>query len=160
MMRTSSAHEEGGERVFAVNTECFLGDDDGRVRALLAHEVVTAVVDGRPTFEKVEGTDFELPCELVLLALGFVGPERSPLLADLGVAFSARGNVERDPTSQTDVARRLRLRRHGAGPEPDRVGDRRGTKLRGGGRRLADGPDLAAEHAGALLRRPAAGGRR
>ena len=52
--RTSSAHEEGGERVFSVNTERFLDDGNGRVRALLAHEV--EMVDGR--FEKVEGTDF------------------------------------------------------------------------------------------------------
>jgi glutamate synthase (NADPH/NADH) small chain len=103
MLRTSSAHEEGGERVFSVNTECFLGDEWGRVRALRAHEVVTAMVDGRPTFQKVEGTDFELPCQLVLLALGFTGPERSPLLADLGVAFNARGNVERDSSSHTSV---------------------------------------------------------
>src|SRR5687767_13410072 len=70
MFRTSSAHEEGGERVFSVNTECFLGDEDGHVRALRAHEV--EMVEGR--FQKIEGTDFELPCELVLLAMGFVGP--------------------------------------------------------------------------------------
>ena len=60
--RTASAHEEGGDRVFAVNTECFLGDDEGNVRALLAHEVEQKVVDGRMVFEKIEGTDFELPC--------------------------------------------------------------------------------------------------
>ena len=89
MFRTSSAHEEGGERVFTVNTECFLGDDDGNVRALRAHEV--EMVDGR--FEKVEGTDFELPCELVLLAMGFVGPERD------GAARAARRRAR--PTGAT-----------------------------------------------------------
>src|SRR5687767_4160429 len=57
MFRTSSAHEEGGERVFSVNTECFLGDDDGRVRALRAHEVHQVFTDGRMSFEKVEGSD-------------------------------------------------------------------------------------------------------
>lgn len=82
--------------VFSVNTECFLGDDTGRVSKLRAHEVRSAIVDGRPTFEKIEGSDFELPCDLVLLAMGFVGPERSPLLADLEVEFDARGNVQRD----------------------------------------------------------------
>ena len=87
--RTSSAHEEGGERVFAVNTECFLGDDDGNVRALRAHEVEQKIVDGRMTFEKVEGTDFELPCELVLLAMGFVGPQRD------GPARAARRRAQR-----------------------------------------------------------------
>jgi glutamate synthase (NADPH/NADH) small chain len=92
IFRVSSAHEEGCERVFSVNTECFLGDDDGRVRALRAHEV--EMVDGR--FEKIDGTDFELECELVLLAMGFVGPERAGLLDDLGVEIDGRGNVARD----------------------------------------------------------------
>ncbi len=97
--RTSSAHEEGGERVFSVNTECFLGDEAGNVRALLAHEV--EMRDGR--FEKIEGSDFELPCELVLLAMGFIGPERGPMLDQLGVALDARGNVDRDAEFQTSV---------------------------------------------------------
>jgi glutamate synthase (NADPH/NADH) small chain len=99
MFRTSSAHEEGGERVFSVNTECFLGDDAGRVRALRAHEV--KMVDGR--FEKIEGTDFELPCELVLLAMGFVGPERAGLLDGLGVEYTPRGNVKRDENWMSTV---------------------------------------------------------
>ena len=80
MFRVSSAHEEGGERVFSVNTERFLGDD-GKVTGLRAHEV--AMKAGR--FEKVEGTDFELEADLVLLAMGFVGPEKPGLLTDLGV---------------------------------------------------------------------------
>ena len=84
MFRTSSAHEEGGERVFTVNTVEFLGDDHGGVRALRAVEVAMSVVDGRPRFDPVEGSEFELPCELVLLALGFSGPE--PALA---TAFGA-----------------------------------------------------------------------
>jgi glutamate synthase (NADPH/NADH) small chain len=94
--RTSSAHEEGGERVFSVNTECFLGDDDGNVRALRAHEVEQKLVDGRLTFQKVEGSDFELPCELVLLAMGFVGPQKPGMLEQLGVDLNERGNVARD----------------------------------------------------------------
>jgi len=99
MFRTSSAHEEGGERVFSVNTECFLGDEEGGVRALRAHEV--EMVDGR--FQKIEGSDFELPCELVLLAMGFVGPERGPLLDGLGVDLTERGNVGRDHSWATNV---------------------------------------------------------
>ena len=79
--------------MYAVNTECFLGDDDGNVRALRAHEVEQKIVDGRMTFEKVDGTDFELPCELVLLAMGFVGPQREGLLEQLGVELNERGNV-------------------------------------------------------------------
>jgi glutamate synthase (NADPH/NADH) small chain len=96
LYRVSSAHEEGGERVYAVNTECFLGDDAGNVRALRAHEVEQKFTDGRMSFEKVEGTDFELPCELVLLAMGFVGPQREGLLEQLGVELNERGNVARD----------------------------------------------------------------
>ncbi len=99
VFRVSSAHEEGGERVYSVNTERFVGDEDGNVRALVAHEV--ELIDGR--FQKIEGTDFELPCELVLLALGFVGPEREGLLDDLGVGLDARGNVARDAAFMTSV---------------------------------------------------------
>ena len=87
----SSAHEEGGERVYSVNTECFLADDDGNVRALRAHEV--EMVDGK--FEKIEGTDFELPCELVLLAMGFLGPEREGLLEQLGRRARSRAATSR-----------------------------------------------------------------
>jgi glutamate synthase (NADPH/NADH) small chain len=101
--RVSSAHEEGGERVYAVNTECFLGDDDGNVRALRAHEVEQKVVDGRMVFERIEGSDFELPCELVLLAMGFVGPQREGLLDQLGVELDERGNVRRDDEFRTSV---------------------------------------------------------
>jgi glutamate synthase (NADPH/NADH) small chain len=98
MFRTSSAHEEGGERVFSVNTERFVGVD-GRVTGLEAHEV--EMRDGR--FEKVPGTEFTLECDLVLLAMGFVGPERPGLLADLDVALDARGNVARGADFQSSV---------------------------------------------------------
>ena len=101
--RTSSAHEEGGERVYAVNTEEFLGDADGNLRALRAVEVRSEIVDGRPTFVPVEGSSFELECELVFLAMGFVGPERGGLLEQLGVTIDGRGNVARDEAFATDV---------------------------------------------------------
>ena len=97
--RTSSAHEEGGDRVFSVNTEAFLGDDDGRVRALRLHEV--EMVDGR--FEPVEDTAVELEADLVLLAMGFTGPEKGPLLEGLGVELDGRGNVARDERWATNV---------------------------------------------------------
>jgi glutamate synthase (NADPH/NADH) small chain len=98
MFRVSSAHEEGGERVFSVNTEEFVGTD-GRVCALRVHEVVMNA--GR--FEKVEGSDFELEADLVLLAMGFSGPEKPGLLTDLGVDFTDRGNVARTDDFATTV---------------------------------------------------------
>lgn len=98
MFRVSSAHEEGGERVFAVNTEEFIGSD-GHVTGLRAHEVKN--VAGK--FEKIEGTDFELDADLVLLAMGFVGPERPGLLTQLGVELTDRGNVSRDKDFATSV---------------------------------------------------------
>jgi glutamate synthase (NADPH/NADH) small chain len=97
--KVTSAHEEGGERIYSVNTECFLGDDDGHVRALRLHEV--QMVDGR--FEKVEGTDREIPAQLVLLAMGFTGPEKGPLLEGLGVDLDPRSNVARDEAWATNV---------------------------------------------------------
>lgn len=97
--RVASAHEEGGERVYSVNTERFLDDGNGRVRALLIHEV--ELVEGR--FTKIEGTDRELPADFVFLALGFVGPEKGSWLDQLGVAFDERGNVARDASFMTNV---------------------------------------------------------
>ena len=94
--RTSSAHEEGGERVFAVNTTEFLGDDEGRVRALRYVEVEQQIVDGRPNFVPVEGSEVELEVDLVFLAMGFTGPETNGLLDSLGVELDGRGNVARD----------------------------------------------------------------
>ena len=99
ILRTSSAHEEGGERVYSVNTERFLDDGNGNVRALLLHEV--EMVDGK--FVKVEGTDRELPADLVFLAMGFLGPEKGSWLEELGVAFDERGNVRRNDDFMSSV---------------------------------------------------------
>ena len=97
--RVSSAHEEGGERVYAVSTERFVDDGGGHVAALRLYEV--ELVDGR--FVKVEGTDRELPAGLVLLAMGFVGPERPGLLESLRVDFDERGNVARSEEWMSSV---------------------------------------------------------
>ena len=101
--RTSSAHEEGGERVYAVNTLEFLGDDSGALRGLRAVEVRQELVDGRPSFVPIEGTEFELECDLVFLAMGFVGPEPGGVLEQLGVDLDGRGNVARDDDWSTNV---------------------------------------------------------
>jgi glutamate synthase (NADPH/NADH) small chain len=86
--RTSSSHEEGGDRDFAVMTKRFLGEN-GRVTAL---EAVRVELKDRKVVE-VPGSALTLPCELVLLAMGFVGPVREGLIEQLGVSLDARGNV-------------------------------------------------------------------
>ncbi len=94
--RVSSAHEEGGDRVYATSTTEFLGDADGRVRAL-------RVVDVDEKFQPVPGSDREIPAELVLFAMGFTGPERSGLVEQLGVDLDERGNVARDASYAASV---------------------------------------------------------
>jgi glutamate synthase (NADPH) small chain len=98
--RVSSAHEEGGDRLYSVNTTEFLADDEGRLRALCLVEVSR---DETGRFVPIPGTERELPCELVLLAMGFVGPEKGKLLSDLGVELDERGNVARDSNFMTSV---------------------------------------------------------
>jgi glutamate synthase (NADPH/NADH) small chain len=97
MLRTSSAHEEGGERLFSVNTVRFLGD--GTVEGIELIDV--ELVDGR--FTPVDGTTRVLPAQLVLLAMGFVGAQREGLLEQLGVDMDSRGNVARDSGWATNV---------------------------------------------------------
>ena len=97
--RTASAHEEGGDRVFSVNTEQFLDNGNGRVRALEAHEV--EMVDGR--FEKVMGSEFEIEADFVFLAMGFTGPESAWITEQFGVELDGRSNVARDKNWSTNV---------------------------------------------------------
>ena len=97
--KVTSAHEEGGERLYGVNTERFVDDGDGNVRALLLHEV--EMLDGR--FQKVEGSDREIPADFVFLAMGFVGPEQSSWLDQLGVELDGRGNIARRDDFMTNV---------------------------------------------------------
>ena len=95
--RVSSAHEESGDRVYAVSTSEFIGDADGKVKELRLSEV--AFANGR--FEPVPGTERVLPAELVLLAMGFTGPEKGGLVEQLGVDLDPRGNVARDENYAT-----------------------------------------------------------
>jgi len=103
IFRMSSAHEEGGERLFSVSTQSFRGDEEGHVRALRAVNVERATVHGRTVFQPVAGSDFELPADLVLLAMGFSGPERGGLLDQLDVRMTDRGTVWRDPSYMTSL---------------------------------------------------------
>jgi glutamate synthase (NADPH/NADH) small chain len=100
--RVSSAHEEGGERVFAIETSEFIGSD-GRVTTLRTHRVEQVFVDGRMSFNPVEESVQDFPADLVFLAMGFTGPERNELLEGLGVELDQRGNVKRDEDFRTTV---------------------------------------------------------
>jgi hypothetical protein len=97
VFRTSTSHEEGGERLFAVMTRRFV-DEQGRVKALDAVKVRFGTPDasGRRPLEEIPGSEFRLPADLVLLALGFLGPVQEGLVRDLGVKLDARGNVAAD----------------------------------------------------------------
>lgn len=97
--RVSSAHEEGGDRLFSVNTTEFVADDEGKLAGIRIVEVKR----GEKGFDPVEGTEKLLPAQLVLLAMGFVGPEKGKLLSDLGVELDERGNVARDRSFMTSV---------------------------------------------------------
>jgi glutamate synthase (NADPH/NADH) small chain len=97
--RVSSSHEEGGERVYSVSTQEFVPDAAGRVRALRLVEVEGAATG----FAPIPGTERELGCDLVLLAMGFTGADRPGLLDDLGVAIDPRGNVARNAAFETSV---------------------------------------------------------
>ncbi|WP_203335758.1 glutamate synthase subunit beta [Nocardioides limicola] len=96
LFRVSSAHEEGGDRVYSISTQQFLGDEDGQVRALQLVEVDAG-------FQPIEGTEREIPAQLVLLAMGFLGPQQPGLLEQFEVELDQRGNVVRDSAYATSV---------------------------------------------------------
>jgi glutamate synthase (NADPH/NADH) small chain len=103
VFRTSPAHEEGGVRVYAVSTQRFTGDAEGHVKKLHGSQVELVTQNGRTSFEPVPGGEFEMDVDLVLLAMGFLGPERQGLLASFGVKLTDRGNVWRDEHWMTSV---------------------------------------------------------
>ena len=139
VFRVSTAHEEGGERVFSVSTQRFSGDDQGRVKKLHGSKVELVRRDGKMSFENVPGSEFEMDVDLVLLAMGFLGPERQGLLDNFGVKLTERGNVWRDAQLDDERARRLRRRRHAARPVAHRVGHCRRPQRRAWRRPVPDG---------------------
>jgi glutamate synthase (NADPH) small chain len=102
VFRVSSAHEEGGIREYSLKTTRFLGEE-GRVRALETVLVELKADNGKPQFIDIPGTETIRPADLVLLAMGFVGPERAGLLEQLGVELDPMGNVKSGPNKQTSV---------------------------------------------------------
>ncbi len=99
--RVSSAHEAGGERLYAVASKRFIGDGDGRVKELELVKVEWQREDGRMSLKEIPGTTFTIPCGLALLAMGFTGPERAGMVAQLDLKLTERGNVWRDQNWMT-----------------------------------------------------------
>jgi glutamate synthase (NADPH/NADH) small chain len=103
VFRTSAAHEEGGDRIYSIATERFEGNDQGQVSALHANTVELVTSNGRMELRPVAGSEQAIPADLVLLAMGFLGPETSGALDQLGVKMTDRGNVWRDADWMTSV---------------------------------------------------------
>lgn len=110
IFRTASAHEEGVERLYSVSTKKFLGDDNGNVKSLELVRMQMVNVDGRASvdggqlrLEEVPGSEESIPADLVLLAMGFLGPEQPGMLEQLGVELDGRGNVVADKNWMTSV---------------------------------------------------------
>ncbi|MFD6262038.1 glutamate synthase subunit beta [Micromonospora chalcea] len=100
VLRNYPAHEEGGDRVFAVAVQEFVDDGTGQVRAVRIAEVTVEKVDGRRIVTALPGSEREIPADLVLLAIGFEGTEKQPLLAQFGVTRNGRGAIDSGPDWQ------------------------------------------------------------
>lgn len=104
MLRTSTSHEEGCDRHWSILTKEFLADKKGNVRALTTVNIEWKDgPDGRKVFEEVPGSEREWPVQLVLLAMGFLGPEKRGAIEELGIELDARGNVKCDKNYMTSV---------------------------------------------------------
>jgi glutamate synthase (NADPH) small chain len=103
ILRTSSSHEEGVVRDWSINTTRFSGDGAGNVKKLHGVRLDWVQDNGRPVMKPIPGSEFELDCDLVLLALGFLGPESDTIVGQLGCALTDRGNVQAGPDYQTTV---------------------------------------------------------
>jgi len=102
--RTSAAHEEGGVREWAVQTKAFKGDKNGHVKeVVLVRQEVAEVNNGRQIMREIPGSEFTLPCDLALIAIGFSGPEPDGIIDQLGLKLDPRGNVAVDEHYMTSV---------------------------------------------------------
>lgn len=108
ILKTSSSHEEGAEREWAIATKAFVGDEKGNLKALRIVDLEWKILeDGRPAnFVEVAGTEREIPCELALLAMGFIHPQRKGMIDELGVELDERGNVKAtEKNYQTNISK-------------------------------------------------------
>ena len=108
ILKTTSSHEEGADRHWAIATKEFIGDGKGNLKALKVVDLEWKITeDGRPAnFVEVAGSERELPCELALLAMGFMHPQKEGLLEQLDIELDARGNVKANEKQyQTSIAK-------------------------------------------------------
>ena len=104
ILRTSTSHEEGCDRAWSIQTKRFVGDDTGNVKKLEAVKLEWKALDGgRMEMKEAAGSEFDIYADLVLLAMGFVGPEKSGLIGDLGLELDPRGNIKADANYMTSV---------------------------------------------------------
>ncbi|SFC17513.1 glutamate synthase subunit beta [Spirosoma endophyticum] len=94
MLRTSTSHEEGCERQWSINTKAFIGDENGNLKALRLVDLTWKNENGRMNMVELPGSERDVPCELALLAAGFLHPQHNGLLDDLGLEYDERGNVK------------------------------------------------------------------
>ncbi len=100
----SAAHEEGGTREFCVSTKEFLGDENGHVRAIRAARIEVEYDEhGRRRAKEIPGSEFEMPADLVLLAMGYAGPETEGIVSQLGLELTERGNIATDSQKMTKI---------------------------------------------------------
>jgi glutamate synthase (NADPH) small chain len=94
LLKTTSSHEEGCNRKWAIATKQFIGDENGNLKALITVELEWKVVDNKPAqFVEIKGSERKLPCELALLAMGFVHPQHDGMIGELELELDERGNV-------------------------------------------------------------------
>ncbi|GAB3221845.1 glutamate synthase subunit beta [Spirosoma arcticum] len=94
MLRTSTSHEEGCERQWSINTKAFIGDENGNLKALRLVDLTWQNEGGKMQMVELPGSERDVPCELALLAAGFLHPQHNGLLDDLGLEYDERGNVK------------------------------------------------------------------
>ena len=94
LLKTTSSHEEGCDRRWAVATKEFIGDEKGNLKSIIMVDLEWKVVDNRPAqFVEIKGSERKVPCELALLAMGFVHPQHEGLINELEIELDERGNV-------------------------------------------------------------------
>ncbi len=104
ILRTSTSHEEGCQREWSILTKEFKADEQGAVKSLVTVRIEwDKDASGRPVMREIPGSETEWPCQLALLAMGFLGPERKGPITDLGLELDPRGNVKADANYMTSL---------------------------------------------------------